>query len=650
MSMNARNALVTLAAAWLGILGGTACTGDDGGSAQPVPMGDDTGMLPPPMTGSTGGSGTADSTGGTFTADSTTGEPLLNCDQIECIGNGSCQIGEGGAYCQCDFGYAIDDDGDECLIDRSCMQVRVLEDRCRQIFNGPPAVSMFFGLDFCAGTAVTPEWVEQLGVEFVVLENGVDISKNVESEAAVIDKDVESFVTLVLDMSDSVAESQDLPELVSALRNMVSSLEPAGGEPPVAVSVYVFGRFVEELQPFTRDFAAVDATLAGIEADPEAITALVNGNGTSLYEAVRVGINRTQRIRDLRAAVTWDGVLSTGSVVVVTDGNDTSNGDLETALINNTLNQVISIGISDSVDDEDLTAIGRDGSFLAPSPDNWVDAFNDIASRVDEYPDRAYLLAYCSSATEGNAEVTVTVDGPGIQVAQDTTCNFIPDAFGTDAGDVCTGATFTDECRGRECGGLTACGACADDECCDGASCTAPSVIEVGGHSCAGADQFCAAAGEICVPGGGGSPDTCEPPDVIGGNCDPGCESGAAWCLEGEMPEDDTCQPAFGLDIACDSAAECQSQNCQPANPDNPFELPTCQPEALLFDRCDNTDTVCEAGGYCQGSECLPQRFNPQSCSGSVQCRSGLCTQPVATNICVPTGLCYWPWSDKLPA
>lgn len=647
--MKSMNALVTLAAVALSTAP-LACNGDDeGGNTPPVNMGD-TGQDQPSFTTGTDtgtGSGTADSgsdtTADSGSSDSTTGEPA-NCGTITCVGNGSCVEAPDGAFCQCDPGYTLGDSTTECVIDRSCVTLRFLEDRCRQIFNAEPAVSLFFALDFCAGTAVTPEWFEQLNLEFVVLENGTDISENVESYQTVTARPVESFVTLVIDMSESVADNKDLDTLVQSLRDMVTTLQPEGDD-EVAVSVYVFGRFVEELLPFTRDLAAVDAALASIQADPDAITSMVNGNGTSLYEAVEVGIKRTQRIRDLRAAVTWDGVLSTGTVVVVTDGNDTSNGDLDTQLIDTTLNQVISIGISEDVDDEDLAQIGRDGSFLAPTPDDWVDAFADITQRVDEYPDRSYFLQYCSSATEGQPDVTVTVEGPGIEVQQTTTCQFIADAFGTNPADICDASTFETDCDDKSCGGLTACGACADDQCCDGTQCISPVVIETGGFSCAGADQFCEAADQICLVTPGPDPDTCEFPAGLGEECTPGCDPGVSWCLPGS----DTCEAAFGLGVSCDSAEQCESLNCQPTNPDNPFLLPTCQEPALLFDRCDQNTTVCESGGYCLGQNCAPQKFNPQSCSGSVECRSGLCAQPVEQNICVPTAMCYWPWSDKMP-
>lgn len=640
------------------LLAGCGDSGDQ--NSPPIPETPDTeGMGPGTVgidtEGSDSGTGTGEVTGGSDTgtggADDTTGGEPLNCDDVVCEGFGSCQIGENGqAFCACDEGYVLDGARTECIVDQSCVQLRYLENRCRQIFNGPAAVSLFFGLDFCAGTAVTPELFEELELEFRILENGVDITENVESEAEVIDKDVESYVTLVLDMSDSVAESEDLGELVARLRSMVEAIEPDGGDPPVYFSVYVFGRFVREYVPFTRDFGAVDDALGAIEDDPAAITDLVNGAGTSLFEAVEIGINRTQRIRELRDAVTRGGVLTTGTIVVVTDGMDSSAGDLPSNLIDNTLNQVISIGISGDVNDEDLTEIGRDGNFLAPTPDQWPIAFDTVAQRVAEYPDRAYLLAYCSSTTEGEPIVEVTVAGEGITVTETTACQFIAEAFSSDPGVTCSADVFTDECDVFECGGITACGSCADDECCNGAQCVGPVAIDTGGLSCAGTDMFCDATGEICIDGESAQdPDTCEPPDTSGGACEPGCDPGEAWCL---LDDGDpvACQPAFPEGASCDEAAQCQSLNCQQTNPDNPFEVPTCQEGALLFDRCETATTVCEKGGYCTGNSCTPQRFSPQSCGQSFECRSGLCDDPVESNICVGTNMCYWSWDEKVPS
>lgn len=642
---------VALGALAFGALVATASLGGTGGCAA-----DET--TPPPVDmfpGTTGGPPATDDGSTTMlpSADSTTGDgsstgaPVLNCADITCVGHGGCQLDDNGsAYCACDEGYVLGEDESSCVVDETCIKVRFLEDHCRQLYNAEPAVSLFFALDFCAGTAVTPEKIEEIGIDFVVLENEVDIIENVESDWTIVPTSVESYVTLVVDVSDSITQSKDLPALVAELRTLVSTLQPAAGGPDVYVSVYVFGRFVREYVPFTRDFAAVDGALAQIEDDPDSVVSLVNGDGTALYAAVAKGINRTQRIRELRDAVSWGGVLSTGTVVVITDGQDSSNATLDATQIKDTLNQVISIGISSDIDDEDLAAIGKDGSFLAPTPTDWTAAFAEVAQRVEEYPDRAYLLAYCSSANVGDPVVEVSVSAETkLVVEQTAACRFNADVFSSSPGFSCTQDLFTNECDTQACGGLTGCGACADDQCCNGTQCMAPGTInDVMGGICEDSSALCSAAGQICVD------DACVVPDGIGAPCDVGCEPGVSWCDEsGGAPG--VCAAALPLGSPCDSAVECASQNCQPTNPENPFKGRTCQPAALLFDLCEGGGYVtCEEGGYCQGTTCAPDQLNTESCSNADQCRSGLCINPVQQNICVGSGVCYWPWNEKVPA
>lgn len=626
---------------------------------------------PPPPVGGTDSSnvtvtasGTGTGTGSTGVDDTAEGStsdtnPPTSCDEIMCQGNSSCLIEDGIAGCYCDQGYVLDEQTmSECVVDTSCIQLRFLEDYCRLTVNGPPAVTLFFAVDYCSGTAVLPEDLEAQGLSFQVFENGIDIAENVESFATVIPTEVESYVTLVLDVSDSVTGTEDqpsaeLPQLVGVLRDFVQRVAPAPGEPDVYLSIYVFGRFVREYVPFTRDYAAVDAAIADIEANPLAINALVNGDGTRLYDAVKMGINRTQRIRDLRDAVTKGGVLSTGSVVVITDGLESTNGTLDTPLINSTLNQVISIGIGEEVaaNDEDLTRIGRDGSFLAPTPADLSEAFDLVISRVEQYPERAYLLGYCTSAAQDVADVEVRLAGD-VTLAQTATCSFDASAFSVDPEDVCSADLFVTECDSRECGGLTACGACADDQCCAAGQCGAPTTATAAGLDCEDSDQLCNATSQICVEGAGISdPSTCENPSGLGALCDIGCEPGVGYC--DEVMGVPTCVAAMPTDPNgpnCAAAEQCQSLNCRSANPDNDLLLPTCLPPAQLYDACGVPgDTVCEDGGFCSGSLCLPQRFDLQNCSSADQCRSGLCVAPVNANVCLGSGACYWAWDEKMP-
>lgn len=625
-----------------------ACNGEPNASPAPIDMtatdANPTTAGTEAGTGTSGGSGDSGSSSGaasSSSADSTTGGPT-NCADVVCTGHGSCEVGAmGQPFCACDPGYLLDDSGDSCIVDESCVQLRFLEDRCRQTFNGPPAVSLFFSVDFCAGTAVLPEKLEELGLTFQVLENGTDIQENVESYSTVIPKPVESYVDLVIDVSDSITASRGLPALIEELRTLVSSLAPGADEPAVYVAVHVFGRDAAEYVPFTRDLAAVDAALAAISADPTEVVLLAgNGNGTDLYDAVALGINRTQRIRDLRNAVSWGGVLTTGTVVVVTDGNDTSNGKLDTGLILGTTNSVISIGISPDVVNDSLQEIGRDGSFLAPTQEDWPAAFAEITQRVDQYPLRSYLLAYCSSTTEGSPNVEISMAGDVVVVASTAVCEFDADVFSTDPADVCEAALFATECGTQNCGGLTACGACADDECCDGTGCQAPQTASAEGIlDCSGQNDLCAPADEICTVAG-----SCAPPEAINtGSCGVGCEPGVGRCAGGE------CVPVLAMGDACGSPLDCPELNCQRENLDNPFQDETCRPAALLYDECGNDDAICEAGGYCQ-TVCLPRNLEAESCGGPEQCRTASCVNfEGAGNLCSGFPVCFWSWDEKAP-
>lgn len=592
------------------------------------------------------GSGTADS--------STTWVGPSNCGELECTGHSACEIGDGGhPVCVCDPGYVRSDDPSVCVVDERCVQIRFLEDHCRQVANGPPAVSLFFAVDFCAGTAVTPERREQLGLEFQVLENGVDIEENVESVSAIIDKPVESYVTLVLDVSDSVTESQDLQALVDELRTFVGTLGPGVNEPDVYVSIYVFGRDVAEYVPFTRDLLQVDAALQAIADDPEPIVLLAgNGDGTDLYDAVELGIHRTQRIRELRDAVTWGGVLTTGTVVVVTDGKDTSNGALDQGLIDGTTNNVVSIGLSDEIEAEDLQAIGRDASFLAPTPEDWAMAFAEITQRVDEYPLRSYLLAYCSSASEGQPQVEITIEGIGVTVTTSAVCEFDADVFSSDPLDVCGLELFENECETQACGGLTACGACSDDACCDGSACVAPVDSDAAGLPCEDQPELCI-FGEVCDPTQslGSGLGQCVPPQAPGAGCLPGCDPGVTYCSDAEEPESGICLGVLAPGDDCELAEQCPDRNCSRVKEDNPLEHRVCRGPALLFDFCGNDEAVCEIGGACSGGICAPKEHPNEQCSDGGDCRSGVCEMVGdAGNRCNGGGACFWAWNEKVPS
>lgn len=570
-----------------------------------------------------------------------------NCGDIVCRGHGSCQETESGAVCVCDAGYVLNASGDECIVDETCIKLRFLEPLCRTVENGPPAVGLFFAADYCAGTAVLPEKLGDPRARFKILEDGVDIDQNVESSWAVIPKGVESFVTIALDVSESV--SRDDPDLLRAvieeLKDFTLGLEPEAGGPPVAVSVLLFGAEVIEYVPFTRTLSTVATKLDELAQDPEQIGQMMDIGGTALNDAVKKGIEHTERVQKHREIVTKRGVLSTGTLVVITDGIDSANPDLDNEKrIKDTLVNIISIGISSEnigVLDSALEAIGRDGSFLAPTAADRAQAFDEIQQRVDQYPERAYLLAYCSSRRSGESTVTITMSDP--TPAQTASCKFDAGLF---IGGACDEALFADDCDGMECGGLTACGACADDECCAGGQCVSP-----GPHpsDCRGQDALCPPTQRCvriadtnpveyeCVAGG-------QPGDPCS-NAEP-CAAGIAYC----DTDADQCLPVEYTDgVECGTTSDhpadvCPDLNCSRVKLGSTVSPYVCKPRARMFDVCSGQDgnAVCEPGSFCKGSVCTARQLS--TCSSDTECSSGWCNTDI--DRCIEQPVCYYDWAS----
>jgi hypothetical protein len=83
-----------------------------------------------------------------------------------------------------------------------------------------------------------------------------------------------------------------------------------------------------------------------------------------------------------------------------------------------------------------------------------------VARRVAEYPERAYLLGYCSPAVTGEHDVRITLANQ--TTLRDATCRFDASQFGVGQG-ACDAAFLTGYCAARTCATYLACGECAAD-------------------------------------------------------------------------------------------------------------------------------------------------------------------------------------------
>jgi von Willebrand factor type A domain-containing protein len=409
-------------------------------------------MVPPPGPGHAGTGGRSSSSeqpdasaGGTAFAGA------ANCGDVICRGPGKCQGVGDDIACVCDAGYVLV--GDECVVDESCIKLRLLERTCRQRTDKEPALAMFFNMETCAGTTVPARAVGDITRAFKVLEDDEDLGE--ESFATVFDRGVESYVAIALDMSSSVAnDAHLLDSLIPAVKKLVDDLGSATPDGSVQIELIVFGRSVQTELEFTSDLQAVKDKLDDIRANSQ--TVLTDPGGTNLNGVVNAGMSSLVEALDRRLAASGGSVLATGTLVTITDGKDTAGVKLLKLVPR--LNY-ISIGVSNQIDDKELTTVGAQGSFLAPEPADWVSAFSTVAQRVAEYPSRAHLLAYCSPAVAGKHKVVATLANG--EAAATASCNFDATKFGVGSG-VCTESFINGYCPGgtHGCGTFLACGAC----------------------------------------------------------------------------------------------------------------------------------------------------------------------------------------------
>jgi hypothetical protein len=412
-------------------------------------------LPPPPALGGKGGAGGGQASDRPDAATGGAGYVgVANCGDVVCRGPGKCVSQSGEVVCLCDTGYKLEND--ECVVDETCIKLRLLERTCRQRTSKEPALAMFFNVETCAGTTVRSEQLGDITRAFKVLEDGQDLGE--ESFATVFDRSVVSYLAIALDMSSSVANDANLLDnLIPAVKQLIDGVGNAAAPGSVKIELLVFGRSVQLELDFTSDLQAVKDRLDNIRANSQTI--LADPEGTNLNGVVNAGMISLVEALDAHQLATGGSVLATGTLVTITDGKDTAGVTLKKLVPR--LNY-ISIGVSSQIDDAELTRVGAQGSFLAPEPADWATSFSKIAQRIADYPKRAHLLAYCSPAVDGKHTVVATLaEGEADATAS---CKFDAKFFGVGSG-VCTDAFINGYCPGGEhgCGTFLACGACNVD-------------------------------------------------------------------------------------------------------------------------------------------------------------------------------------------
>jgi hypothetical protein len=257
----------------------------------------------------------------------------------------------------------------------------------------PSNVAVFFSVESSKGEPVT----NLIAGDFAIYEDGSLVSVN-ESRQTIINPKVasEHYALLLVDMSASITESDQVPYVVQAVQGFVSQVSK---DQRVAVYAFDGSKDIYPIMPFTE---SQDETWRGLTSlqqfrakDPS-----TNLHG-AVIQAVEL-LNNTLRASRVP--------LSYGTLVVFTDGTDhaarASRQQMFRAL-DNTGNALFAIGVGNEIDDAALQRIGRDRYIRVQDGRALTQAFNDIGARVIALNRRYYFLSYCSPARAGRHEVTV---------------------------------------------------------------------------------------------------------------------------------------------------------------------------------------------------------------------------------------------------
>ena len=269
-------------------------------------------------------------------------------------------------------------------------------------YHRPSNVAVYFTVDAPNGDPVPGLEAD----DFRIYEDNRLVSVQ-ESQQTIVNPEVaaEHYTLVLVDMSGSVSESDQVPMIEAAAQELTSQLEE---HQRVAVYAFDGAEEIHRITPFTGSSGAASAGVGRLSnfrpTDPS----------TNLNGAVVAAIEELdQELERSRAPLRF------GTVVVFTDGTDhaarVNQQDMGEA-IDESPYDVFAIGVGDEIDEGVLGYIGREGYVMVDDRSAISEAFRRIGERILHMTQRYYLLSYCSPARAGEHRVTVeavTDEGTG---------------------------------------------------------------------------------------------------------------------------------------------------------------------------------------------------------------------------------------------
>lgn len=265
----------------------------------------------------------------------------------------------------------------------------------------PAKVRLFFKVDL--GEDHLFETLEP--ADFEIYEDGSLISR-LESQAQIQREEGEFLFAsiLLLDLSGSVLNDSELPNVKSAANSFISSVMPNEnhelyGSKEMAIYWFDGEQDVHQLIDFTTDRIALSMSIDSINED------ISSDNSTNLNGAVVQGLSiMNSKLTEARLN---PNISAAGSLVIFTDGTDQASR-VDTREAQNAVrnagqdNAVFTIGLGDEIDEDILKSFGRDGFELAENSFDLNSVFLEVAQKVESESKSFYVLEYCTPKRSGD--------------------------------------------------------------------------------------------------------------------------------------------------------------------------------------------------------------------------------------------------------
>ena len=294
--------------------------------------------------------------------------------------------------------------------------------RVQTAADKPSNVAVYFKVEDQSGEPVGGMTAEQ----FEIYEDGELVSVH-ESQQTILNPEVAAshYTLLLVDMSGSVVESEDFPQISEAATLFTSEVEKNN-----MVAIYAFdgSEEVHKISDFTGSAGGAQARANSLSGfSPKDPSTNLNGAIVQGLEILDEGLEKAEN------------PLRIGTLVVFTDGTDRASRVPESEMldaVNASPYDVFAIGLGEELSEKDLQKIGKSGTALATDSSEIQAAFETIGHRIEQLTQSYYLLSYCSPARAGQHTVTIkgkhTPEGKNKEVSGELETEF--DAEGFDKG------------------------------------------------------------------------------------------------------------------------------------------------------------------------------------------------------------------------